>query len=185
MSCCWSACWPTVTSCSRACPAWARRCWCAPSRRPLLKFKRIQFTPDLMPGDVLGTNVFNPSAASSTFMRGPIFTAAAARRRDQPHAAEDPVRAAGGDAGAHRDDRRRRRTTSATRSSSSPRRTRSSSKAPTRCPRRSSIASCSSCDVRHPEPRREARSIVTPARLRRDAALDRIRHRAACRRSTS
>lgn len=37
-------------------------------------FSRIQFTPDLMPGDVLGTSVFNPDAATFEFKRGPIFS---------------------------------------------------------------------------------------------------------------
>lgn len=37
-------------------------------------FSRIQFTPDLMPGDVLGTSVFNPEKASFEFKRGPIFS---------------------------------------------------------------------------------------------------------------
>jgi MoxR-like ATPase len=36
-------------------------------------FKRIQFTPDLMPADVVGTNVFNPKTAEFTLRRGPIF----------------------------------------------------------------------------------------------------------------
>ncbi len=37
-------------------------------------FSRIQFTPDLMPGDVLGTNIFNPGTSSFEFKRGPIFS---------------------------------------------------------------------------------------------------------------
>lgn len=37
-------------------------------------FSRIQFTPDLMPSDVLGTPVFNPKEASFEFKRGPIFS---------------------------------------------------------------------------------------------------------------
>ncbi len=35
---------------------------------------RIQFTPDLMPSDVLGTSVFNPKLANFEFMKGPIFS---------------------------------------------------------------------------------------------------------------
>ena len=38
------------------------------------EFSRIQFTPDLMPSDVLGTSVFNPEAADFQFKRGPIFS---------------------------------------------------------------------------------------------------------------
>jgi len=37
-------------------------------------FSRIQFTPDLMPSDVLGTSVFNPRDASFQFRSGPIFS---------------------------------------------------------------------------------------------------------------
>ncbi len=38
-----------------------------------LHFSRVQFTPDLMPSDVLGTSVFNPKEGSFQFKRGPIF----------------------------------------------------------------------------------------------------------------
>jgi MoxR-like ATPase len=37
------------------------------------KFSRIQFTPDLMPSDVLGTSVFNPKTVEFEFKRGPVF----------------------------------------------------------------------------------------------------------------
>jgi MoxR-like ATPase len=37
-------------------------------------FSRIQFTPDLMPSDVLGTPVFNPKEATFDFKRGPLFS---------------------------------------------------------------------------------------------------------------
>ena len=37
-------------------------------------FRRIQFTPDLMPTDVVGTTVFNPKSGEFTTRRGPIFT---------------------------------------------------------------------------------------------------------------
>ena len=37
-------------------------------------FSRVQFTPDLMPSDVLGTSVFNPKEAEFEFRRGPIFS---------------------------------------------------------------------------------------------------------------
>jgi MoxR-like ATPase len=39
-----------------------------------LEFGRIQFTPDLMPGDVLGTNLFNFQTNTFSLVRGPIFT---------------------------------------------------------------------------------------------------------------
>lgn len=37
-------------------------------------FSRIQFTPDLMPSDVLGTPVFNPQQGGFEFKRGPVFS---------------------------------------------------------------------------------------------------------------
>ena len=37
-------------------------------------FSRIQFTPDLMPSDITGTNVFNIATSSFNLRRGPIFT---------------------------------------------------------------------------------------------------------------
>nr|WP_121269661.1 MoxR family ATPase [Pedobacter schmidteae] len=36
-------------------------------------FSRIQFTPDLMPSDVLGTSVFDPRSATFEYRKGPIF----------------------------------------------------------------------------------------------------------------
>ncbi|MBO9618655.1 MAG: MoxR family ATPase [Niabella sp.] len=36
-------------------------------------FSRIQFTPDLMPSDVIGTPVFNPGDARFEFKKGPVF----------------------------------------------------------------------------------------------------------------
>jgi MoxR-like ATPase len=38
-----------------------------------LDFGRIQFTPDLMPGDILGTNLFNFQTSTFTLTKGPIF----------------------------------------------------------------------------------------------------------------
>ncbi|HKH61159.1 MAG TPA: MoxR family ATPase [Flavitalea sp.] len=37
-------------------------------------FSRIQFTPDLMPSDVIGTSIFNPKESSFQFKQGPIFS---------------------------------------------------------------------------------------------------------------
>ncbi|QFZ21036.1 AAA family ATPase [Saccharothrix syringae] len=39
-----------------------------------LAFARVQFTPDLMPGDVTGSLVFDPGAAEFSFREGPVFT---------------------------------------------------------------------------------------------------------------
>lgn len=38
-----------------------------------LQFGRIQFTPDLMPGDILGSNIFNFQTSTFTLTRGPVF----------------------------------------------------------------------------------------------------------------
>ncbi len=38
------------------------------------EFARIQFTPDLMPADITGTNVFNLARNEFTLVRGPVFT---------------------------------------------------------------------------------------------------------------
>jgi MoxR-like ATPase len=40
-----------------------------------LEFTRIQFTPDLMPSDVIGTNVFDPKEVDFKLRKGPVFTA--------------------------------------------------------------------------------------------------------------
>jgi MoxR-like ATPase len=37
-------------------------------------YRRIQFTPDLMPADVVGTTVFDPRSLTFTLRKGPIFT---------------------------------------------------------------------------------------------------------------
>ena len=39
-----------------------------------LQFGRVQFTPDLMPGDVLGVNLFNFQTGEFRLTRGPVFT---------------------------------------------------------------------------------------------------------------
>jgi hypothetical protein len=117
-----------------------------PRRRALAPLRRIQFTPDLMPSDITGTDILEEDHATGRrhfkFIRGPIFanllladeinrtppkTQAALLQAMQ----EGRVTAAG-------------QTYPLTRPSSSLRpRTRSSRRAPTRCPRRSSTASCS------------------------------------------
>lgn len=37
------------------------------------QFKRIQFTPDLLPGDITGTDIYRPEKCSFEFLPGPIF----------------------------------------------------------------------------------------------------------------
>jgi len=38
------------------------------------RFSRLQFTPDLMPSDVLGTSIFNPQTSTFQFKAGPVFS---------------------------------------------------------------------------------------------------------------
>ena len=38
-----------------------------------VRFRRIQFTPDLMPSDIVGTNVYNASTSTFSLRKGPIF----------------------------------------------------------------------------------------------------------------
>ena len=69
-----------------------------------LSFKRIQFTPDLMPSDITGTDVMQVDPDSGRhefeFMPRGRSSRTSSSRRDQPNPAQDPGRAAGGDAGA-------------------------------------------------------------------------------------
>jgi MoxR-like ATPase len=44
------------------------------SRATGCTFERVQFTPDLLPGDVIGVSVYNPQGQTFEFRRGPIFT---------------------------------------------------------------------------------------------------------------
>ena len=39
-----------------------------------LKFARIQFTPDLMPSDIIGTSIYNQGKAAFEFIAGPVFS---------------------------------------------------------------------------------------------------------------
>ncbi len=39
-----------------------------------LRFKRIQFTPDLLPSDVTGVSIFNQKSGEFEFKAGPVFT---------------------------------------------------------------------------------------------------------------
>ena len=91
--------------------AWARRR--SPRRSPAsidCAFRRIQFTPDLLPSDITGVNVFNQERGDFEFQPGADLRQRRARRRDQPRIAEDAVGAAGGHGGAPGDGRRETRT---------------------------------------------------------------------------
>ena len=61
--------------CSRTIPAPARPRWRKRSHsRSTHSFKRIQFTPDLLPSDILGVSIFNPQTQGFEFHFGPVFT---------------------------------------------------------------------------------------------------------------
>lgn len=69
------------------------------------RFSRIQFTPDLMPSDVLGTSVFNMKTQEFSFHPGPAFCRHNPRRRDKPCTGQDAgcaLRGDGGTTGHHR-----------------------------------------------------------------------------------
>src|SRR5205809_2534204 len=38
-----------------------------------VRFSRLQFTPDMLPADVIGTQIYNPQSGAFTTRRGPIF----------------------------------------------------------------------------------------------------------------
>ena len=44
-----------------------------PERGMIEPFRRIQFTPDLLPSDVMGTTIFEPASGTFTFRPGPVF----------------------------------------------------------------------------------------------------------------
>ena len=109
-----------------------------------LDARRIQFTPDLMPSDILGSEVMEQDdhgRRSFRFIPGSGLRAAADGRRDQPRQPAHPVGAAAVDAGIPRHRSPARAMTCPRHSTCWPPRTRSSRKAPIRCPKPSSTAS--------------------------------------------
>ena len=69
-------------------------------------FRRVQCTPDLMPADIIGANIFNMRIQRIPPAQGTDFHRPAARGRDQPHAAADAGGAARSDGRAPGHDRR-------------------------------------------------------------------------------
>ena len=69
-----SRCWPRGTSSSRTTPASARPRSRARSPRSIeCQFARVQCTADLLPADIVGTNVYNQREGRFEFRPGPIF----------------------------------------------------------------------------------------------------------------
>jgi MoxR-like ATPase len=64
------------------------------------EFSRIQFTPDLMPSDITGTNIFNIQEGDFHLVKGTNLYFLPARRRNQPRPGKNSVGASPGDAGA-------------------------------------------------------------------------------------
>ena len=109
------------------------------------EYARVQCTADLLPSDIVGTNVFNQRETPLRVPPRAGLRERRPRRRDQPQLAEDPVGPARVHAGAPRHRSTATSTSSRGRSWWSRPRTRPSTRAPTRCPRPSSTASWSAC----------------------------------------
>ena len=97
----WWRCWRAGTCWSRACRGWPRRMAIKTLAAAIGgEFKRIQFTPDLVPADLVGTRIYNQKTGEFNTSLGPGLHQPAAGRRDQPRAGQGAERAAGSDAGA-------------------------------------------------------------------------------------
>ena len=71
----WPRSTPAATCCSRAFPGLGKTLLAKSLARLFdADFQRIQFTPDLMPADILGTEVFQLASQTFQLRRGPIFT---------------------------------------------------------------------------------------------------------------
>jgi len=95
-------------SCWKACPDWARPAGPHLGEALDLPFNRIQFTPDLMPADILGTNIVMETATGRRefeFQKGPIF-AHLVLADEINRARQNPVGLAGSHAGKTGDRRR-------------------------------------------------------------------------------
>ncbi len=104
--------------------------------------KRVQFTSDLMPGDVTGSLVFDSAGSEFTFREGPVFTNLLLADEINRTPTEDAGIAAGGDGGTAGDRRRRRPSAAQPVPGGSNAEPPSSTRAPTRCRRPSSTVSC-------------------------------------------
>jgi MoxR-like ATPase len=142
-------------------------------------FGRIQFTPDLMPGDIIGANLFNFQTGQFTLTRGPIFTdllLADEINRTPPKTQAALLEAM--------QERRvtidgTTHTLSENASWWSRHRTRSSIRASIRCPKRSSTASCSSRGSIIPDAEEERAIIATSWRRSASHDIEAMGHRSA------
>ena len=69
-------------------------------------FARIQFTPDLVPSDIVGTRIYRTSSENFDVELGPVFVNFVHGRRDQPGTGQGPVGDARADGRAPGHDRR-------------------------------------------------------------------------------
>jgi MoxR-like ATPase len=134
------------------------------------KFSRIQFTPDMLPADVVGTVIYNQQRGEFSAKKGPIF--ANLVLADEINRAPAKVQSALLEAMQEKQVTIGDTTYKLPRRSWSwRRRTRWSRRAPTRCPRRRSTASCSTCSSATPRAKKSAHhgahDQATPSRGRR------------------
>ena len=77
-----------------------RRCSSARFRSAIRgQFHRIQFTPDLMPADIVGVNIFNPQSLVFQFAAGPVFCDLLLADEMNLRPGQDAIGPFGGDAG--------------------------------------------------------------------------------------
>ena len=130
-------------------------------------FKRVQFTPDLLPSDILGVSIFDQRDQSFHFHEGPIFTnilLADEINRASPRT-QSALLEAMGESQVSVDGEQQQAARAVLRRS--PPRTRSSFAAPIRCPRRRWTASrCSSGSATWSRPRRSRSSPRRPSIIR-------------------
>jgi energy-coupling factor transporter ATP-binding protein EcfA2 len=129
-------------------------------------FSRVQFTPDLLPSDIVGVSIFDAQTQSFRFHAGPVF--AHVLLADEINRASPRTQSALLEAMAEAQvtvDGQRRCCRNPT--SSSPRRTRWSRPAPIRCPRHNSTASASGSRwATSMPPRKSACSTTAPRTIR-------------------
>ena len=145
-------------------------------------FKRLQFTPDLVPADLVGTRIFRPDTGGFDTELGPVFCNFLLA--DEINRAPAKVQSALLEVMQERQVTIGHETHRVPRRSSCwRRRTRSSPRAPTRCPRRRSTASCSSSSstTRRPRRGRRRRALAGRRRARARGALARAARRAPAR----
>ena len=68
----WSRCCRVGTCCWRGCPGWPRPAPSPPWPRSWGAFQRIQFTPDLVPSDLVGTRIWRPDQGGFETELGPV-----------------------------------------------------------------------------------------------------------------